>query len=733
VLAATLATGMPEAHADVSSAGEIVRDGPLVQTFETSESNLRAIRIQLATYARTNTCRLRIELRDAVSHRVVAGRFVSCAKIVDNADYDFRFVPLRQSKGRTYRLVLRSPDGTPGNAVTAWLVNPAVVRGKLTQGGRPLAGSLRLTFEYGRGLGRVLGAQAVRSAIFLFGLSVAVALRWRLWRFGHARGGTGSLQRYLAERRLELGALTAIFCLYMATALYGSFSDEYENLIGGRFILGGRLPNVDYFAHHMPLPYYLAAAIALFTGRDFFAARAVFALLLFVWAVCLHLLLRRHVSRGAGLCFVAFLASSMSLYWGHMLLAETLIAYAAATLLVLFLFRFRTPYPLGVADVGVVSALAATMVFSSLGWLFLAALCYALLLGRHLAQRRHQPPRVRLGTAIIVLLAPYLLFAGFLFAVGGMRSFIEENYTFNRHYYALFTQEIPRGPVEALVQTVGKAAAAVHLAAAGFPANLQSFFSLLAVATLLAELAHRRDGYGASVVVGFMALLSPRGRGFGAPWGGGPKALWEANFHGMPAIVVSILAASIAVGLGQRPSRENGGRPVVRLLHDVMVLVGIIVFVASLGFTVERYAQMIGPDAPVAPRPVFAEIVNDLTTEADAAWAGPYALDEVFHLRARPASHFHWLLPWHLEVEEYQRRFIEDLERTRPKVVVWRPSFNVWDLYDMDVYGVEVLRYLRTHYFQVEVAGNPAFRDLYFRRDRRDSIIQELHAKGYLR
>lgn len=105
------------------SVGELTRGMELRQPFFAPEGKLTGISMRFSTYDRVNTCHVQVDIEDETG-TVLAQAAVDGADLADNA---VRVLPLAQPAalrtGERYYLVVRSPDGTPGNGVTVWTGN----------------------------------------------------------------------------------------------------------------------------------------------------------------------------------------------------------------------------------------------------------------------------------------------------------------------------------------------------------------------------------------------------------------------------------------------------------------------------------------------------------------------------------------------------------------------------------------------------------------------------------
>lgn len=101
--------------------GELVVGTEYRQPFTVQGDELETVTLFLSTYERTNTCHLEVQIQDQ-SGTVLAHTEIPCQEIADNAMRSISFdEPIPLQKGEVYDLVLTSPDGQPGNAITPWM------------------------------------------------------------------------------------------------------------------------------------------------------------------------------------------------------------------------------------------------------------------------------------------------------------------------------------------------------------------------------------------------------------------------------------------------------------------------------------------------------------------------------------------------------------------------------------------------------------------------------------
>jgi hypothetical protein len=719
--------------------GELTAGRVITQTLVATEDCLEAIEVVVATYGRHNACFLHVVLRDEATGRAIAERHLSCAALADGSAAKIGFPMQGHSRGRKYRLTLASADAKPGQAVTVKLIRDPRSQGEVTEGSFHYGADLEvhLVYRYGTNSNymeswRRMRLRWLKLATILTALTFVghLGIRWR--RQSAEATGTGvapaalGFGPWLLERRFEVAFATGLFFLYQLAAPHQQFCDEFDSLSGGLFVKLGLVPYKDFFSHHMPLPYFVAAGITLFTGNDLWALRSVFQFLLFLWCLGICWLLRRHVGSRVAVLFGLFAPLAMFRSYGFMLLGETLIAYSSVSLMVLLLFRFRVGHVLTRADVAVVSLLTFLIAISSLAWVHFVGLIYAWFGWKYVAARTWRAGGPAPWTTAGLLALPHGLFLLYLWATRSLAAFYLDNVQFNVHQYAQFCPEVIEGnPLIMLTAIVSQVCGLIDKVRLQFFQSEHScaVYALLAGVALTGYLMCQNRYGDAGFFVAAFILVGPRG---------GAGQDWFVLFHGTPFILVVVLAGSIAAFEIPKALAPGHGLA-LRIAYGFLVPFLALAVLDNMAFSAGVYWTYWGRPASYMmcrTEPV-AEVINALTDDQDYVWIGPFQLDTVVQLRARPASYYAYFLPWVAIQEGAQERVIRDLQAHEPKVVLWKPNENWWN-WECDAFSRRILEYLDAHYFVVDNPRDERLRFLHFPKDRRAEIMQELARLGHV-
>lgn len=485
----------------------------------------------------------------------------------------------------------------------------------------------------------------------------------------------------ILNRCLALLPFLAIAGVLLA-GLLGSFpfaSDEGDNMLGAVSVSRGGDIYKAYFSQHTPFAYYFTALYALMGVDSVLGFRIAFNVTLLLAGLILYAAYAGTVPGLALRFFVAAYALAAPFFLGHLILAEVFSAYALVVLLIEYL-RYLESRTLPIGRMIVIALCAFVAVMSCFVSVYAV---FIILLGFGIGEQQGLswsvfPDRCRRWlTFLLLLVIPFVLFLTWYAASGNLLNFYDQAYRFNRTVYSRYTGIGQNMFVPFLTMPMAWVGHVVESTRAALAGRAVPLHLLLAVTNLvfLAGI-FRRQPLAALVLFLFLAATGIRGYG-----GSG-----YTGFHSMPYDVVSLLVCGLVLAGLVRP----------KLWARLGILGLLILF---LGAALPNYASCAFKINPLRKPRLFPThfdpYIQKHTREADPIWmAGINAYGYIDNHR-RPASRVWGIVPW--VADQYSDVVIEDLQRTRPKLVIFDPEQRVWGHRAGD-YGARIFNYIQACY-----------------------------------
>ena len=131
--------------------GELDKNREFGQTFHYNLNNLSGVSFKLGTYMRKNEGPLQIGIRNLGSKRDIYQTSIQADSITDNEYFDFRFPPVKFSKGKDYYVYIKSLSSAKDKSITAYSSTvDSYPGGELFINGEPQAGDLAFKVYYNR-------------------------------------------------------------------------------------------------------------------------------------------------------------------------------------------------------------------------------------------------------------------------------------------------------------------------------------------------------------------------------------------------------------------------------------------------------------------------------------------------------------------------------------------------------------------------------------------------------
>jgi len=241
-----------------------------------------------------------------------------------------------------------------------------------------------------------------------------------------------------------------LFVIFVTNAFHEKYPDEFDSIVGGRYITEGRLPYRDWFQHHQPGAYVMAAAILPFSGQSFVKFRVAWEIVLYALLVGSYFLLKRRLPKRdlsfyVILLFVIGLAGTY--FWGHMLLADTLAGYFLLPAFALLFIKDYYKEKFETEDLIIICGFSFLSWFTSMTYIFIIAAISLYALYLFATTNIKSTFFRRLATGVSIVAVPYVLFGLYLLVTGSIADYYWANVVYNTNYYIYNYPHEPGTPI----------------------------------------------------------------------------------------------------------------------------------------------------------------------------------------------------------------------------------------------------------------------------------------------
>ncbi len=571
------------------------------------------------------------------------------------------------------------------------------------------------------------------------------------------------MKKYLSKslqfvRRNYLYILGGIvlYAILFISAFHESYPDEYDNILGGWYILQGKIIYKDFFTHHGPMSYFLAAPALIFSGNSFVKFRIVYSFVIFLMLILPYIYLRwsaGHILTKFYALLLFIVAFASVYFWGQMLLADNLAAFflmPVATLLILkTLYNKRLSY----WDTAFISFLTTAALLSSLTYLYLTAIIFLYTFFYFCKSNKLRPRNIASILKMIGLLAlPGVVFTLYLLVTMSFGDYYYQNFTFNKSFY-VYNYPRPDGevginPVRYAIVIANKFFfdATVLLIQVkdfnfNFPLNLTLMLGNL---TLLIYLIFKRK-FTLSLF-SFLILMFSNVRT-------SPLTSEETDYQSAVYILFSMMSVTLMLTLLYQDLKAKVEETQFKIIFGVlfMILAAYSLFSAFYLmriYTEKAYQKYMGLQPLIYDRPELAPFINSIVEDGETTWVGPFEFKELFYLKPEIASRYQIFNPGMGASGVIEDELISDLETNKPKVIWFDRRFHILGRSPED-FGGKFISRLEENYTPLYIDNEKGDAEylvnypiekrfdiatmLYIRNENRDEIIQRLLKKGYIK
>lgn len=503
-----------------------------------------------------------------------------------------------------------------------------------------------------------------------------------------------------------IGFWAFILFTFFVNTLHESYPDEFDNIMGGWYILHGRLIYTGFFTHHDPVAYFIAAFVEIFSGRSFVRFRIFYSILLFIFTFWSFSYLKgsiKRISMEFYLGVVLFFGVGATYFWGHMLLADNVSAILLMPAFALVLIKSLYKEALTLKDYIFVSVLSSLALLSSITYFYLTFGLFAFLGLSYLHSYSFNIKRVlskETGKIILIILAPYIIFLIYLIVTGSFKDYFYDAVSFNQKYY-IYNYPRPIGstsinPIRyaiVIAQNFQNNFSSLLIQAKDFNFTFPFNITLaVADAALLIYLILKKRVDLALFIWIILTFANARSN---------PVTSSETDYQSAVYIMISLFNIVLVLKILHEELKKEVEYSQKLIFSFLLIIVGIyslfnFTFLVRK-FSYKTYNKFMGFQGTVYDRPKIAPILNSLTSNADYAWIGPFAFEDLFYMNAQLPSKFVILLPAFGDAPEIQQQMIADFEKNPPKIIYFEKRYFILGR-SPEMYAQFFLDYLATNY-----------------------------------
>lgn len=561
--------------------------------------------------------------------------------------------------------------------------------------------------------------------------------------------------RFLRANYLPILVGIAVYSIFFINTFHESYPDEFDNISGGWYILHGLVIYKDFFTHHGPIAYFLAALVEVFSGNSFVRFRIVYSIFLFAFTIWTYWYVRRSVGKKDTVFWIPMLfviAITSVYFWGQMLLADTISGYFLLPVFALIILKVFYKKIFTIGDLVVVSVLSFLTLLSSLTYTYVLAFVYAYSLYLYVRDNGIALRDYRnIGKALLVFATPYVLFGLYLLLTGSLSYYLYDGITFNQKYYIY---NYPRPPGSTTINPVRFAVVifnnflmewtALLIQVKDFNFNFPINITLaIADLFMMVYLLFNRKYLLSFFVLMILIFANARSN---------PLISKETDYQSAVYIIFSLFAAVFMIFELFNTLKEHISTEKKAVYSLFLLLLSAYSLFSSFylmrSFFGKAYGKYMGTAPRIYDRPQLAPFVNDIVQPGEYTWIGPFQFEELFYTKPPIASRYQIFNPGEGSSQRIQSGLIQDFEENKPKVVWFDKRFYILGR-DPEEYGQQFIRYLNEHYETLyehyqnggtHYVSNYPFADwvdiegkLYIRKENFDEIVGRMLSKGYIK
>jgi hypothetical protein len=534
--------------------------------------------------------------------------------------------------------------------------------------------------------------------------------------------------------------LAFIALIFLINSQYVAYPDEFVNILGGKFILEGKVPYKDFFDHHLPGAWYLSALLLMFSFKSFVTFRFLWAALQFavLFFVGKFVYKRSKEMYSYFLGFFLLYPFVTMYYWTHLFIADGIAFLFFSSIFWMLMSVSYGEEKVQFSTILLLSLANCIFVFSSLTYIYIALLFYAWIV---VLLFKSKPSWAQYIKFCLLSATPYFLYGLYLLLSNSWKEFYISNFVYNTTLYISIPNYTPGhffNPIKFALtiiynffDTYIQLLVRIKEFNLYFPVDLVLALStFLLLITLLKELP--------LIGVLYFFILS-----FSAPRSNLMK-IGETDYQS--GLFIAIGTISFFLLLWRYKHIKFSFEPleyVKKFLVAMVVLYGVFASIFLIENTYNkfylRYTQKMPSVYNHAPTALF---INEILGKGDYYWIGPYEPNEEFFVKqAHLPGKFPTLLPQFRESEYFSSEFIKQFETHPPKIIMYKHEASIFGTPAME-FGKFFIDWMEDKYISIEnIKGVTVLKspetftmksDIYLLKSEKDTLMKKMKEMGYI-
>jgi hypothetical protein len=467
-----------------------------------------------------------------------------------------------------------------------------------------------------------------------------------------------------------IGVIFVSYLFILQNIRYQFFGDEADNILGGIVLSKNKLLYNDFVSQHPPFVYYFVSIFARLGVFKVETFRIVFSLLILLLWIFIYNYFKNYIDKRVTLFFIFLNGISNYIYWGNMWLSDNFFAYAVL-IMVLLIFKYYKTQTFITKDIILLSICIYISIMSAYISVYpIAVYCIALIIYHTIVLKNYKKFGSMLifyAKVIIICSIPFILTFVYMYFAGNLQTFIYDTFTFNKLYYSKY-YPIGDTPKQIFYNTV--IYNAQFISGTFLKPTFDNYFEIVLLLSNIYAVykIKKKSTFFAVTFAILLVFLRMRGGGF----------------HGQPYYFTSMLFLGYNYYL-INSNYEKSKKTFISIFFIVIIST----YVANC------FGTYTNRDWYKSKYDVY---IQKLTSKNDKIWAIPFDYEEYLWEDRLPASSVYGYVPWDADDKSRDKLIISDLQKNKPKLIIFRLDADTWGHKVSDYADKGVINFLNKNY-----------------------------------